>query len=160
MALGVVAVFSSLVEARIACGALQAAGVDAKLFDDHFGSVMWLDQTAIGGFRIVAPADDVQAARVFLREARSASRPRRRDRRDKGVAWRALSVAMGLGLGGAVGLGLGAGAGWFVVAARRRMRGLGAIDLTAFLLAVGLTVTAFVACELAVLFAFALTHPP
>jgi len=64
MGLSVVAAFPSLMEAQIACGALCAAGFDAEVFDQNFGRVIPTD--LIGGFRIMVPEDQDDAAKSFL----------------------------------------------------------------------------------------------
>lgn len=64
--LKVVAALPSLMEAQIACGALQAAGFDAQVFDQAFGGVISTD--LIGGFRIVVPIAEAREAEAFLRE--------------------------------------------------------------------------------------------
>lgn len=66
MGLDVVAAFPGLMEAKIACGALRAAGFDVELFDENFGGMIPTD--LIGGFRIVVPGDQATAAKAFLVE--------------------------------------------------------------------------------------------
>jgi len=67
MALVEVQRFASLPEAHIAAGMLRSAGIDATVCDTHYGAVFWMEQQALGGFRLTAPEDDVQDARALLR---------------------------------------------------------------------------------------------
>lgn len=124
MGLRVVKVFSDLTEAHVACGALRASGIDATVFDVHFGAIDWSRQLAIGGFRLLAPEPELAEAVSFLQ------RPRRRIRPtppDKGVVWRTLAFGLGLFLGPYY--------GWMVVVVRGRSRAIGFADLTAMAIA-------------------------
>ncbi len=112
MGLRVAAKFSSLVEARVACGALQAAGFDAQLFDQNFGSVMWVDQVAIGGFRVMVPEEEVADAAAFLLDIRQSAPPAETEVRVADHAFRALPLVL-LAV-------LSPLAGWIVVGARQR----------------------------------------
>ncbi|MCF8505182.1 MAG: DUF2007 domain-containing protein [Caulobacter sp.] len=67
MALVEVQRFASLPEAHIAAGMLRSAGIDATVCDTHYGAVFWMEQLALGGFRLTAPEGDVQDARAMLR---------------------------------------------------------------------------------------------
>ena len=66
MALVEVKRFASLPEAHIAAGLLRSVGIDASVCDTHYGAVFWMEQQALGGFRLTAPEDDVQDARAML----------------------------------------------------------------------------------------------
>ncbi|CAN1560306.1 hypothetical protein MCEMIH16_02614 [Caulobacteraceae bacterium] len=66
MALVEVKRFASLPEAHIAAGLLRSVGIDASVCDSHYGAVFWMEQQALGGFRLTAPEDDVQDARAML----------------------------------------------------------------------------------------------
>jgi hypothetical protein len=68
MALAEVKRFASLQEAQIAAGMLRSTGIDASVCDEHYGTVMWIEQQALGGFRLTAPEQDVQDARSLLRQ--------------------------------------------------------------------------------------------
>ena len=74
MALGEIIRFSSLNEAMVARSALEAAGFHPHLFDEYRANMVWTEQTAIGGIRLVAPDFEVSEARDFV------LRPRRRVR--------------------------------------------------------------------------------
>ncbi len=62
----VVADFTSLTEAQIACGALRAEGLDAEVLDQNFGSVM--PTGLVGRFRLVVPDDEAAGAKRLLAE--------------------------------------------------------------------------------------------
>ncbi len=64
MDLEVVAAFSSLIEAQIACSALRSAGVAAQVMDQAFSSI--LPAAPIGGFRVGAPIGEGVRARRLL----------------------------------------------------------------------------------------------
>ena len=64
MDLELVAAFSSLMEAQIVCGALQASGIAARLMDQNYSSI--LPTAQIGGFRVGAPIGEAARARRVL----------------------------------------------------------------------------------------------
>lgn len=64
MDLEVVAAFSSLIEAQIACSALRSAGVAAQVMDHAFSSI--LPAAPLGGFRVGAPIGEAARARRLL----------------------------------------------------------------------------------------------
>ena len=66
MALAVVTRIPSYMEAQIAVGALRSGGIDAQLFDGNFGQIEAPVIESLGGFRIMAPEDQVAAARDIL----------------------------------------------------------------------------------------------
>jgi hypothetical protein len=68
MALAVVASFTDLQEAHIAAGALRAAGLQAEVFDNQLGTVDWMIQRALGGFRLAVPDQEAGTARELLAE--------------------------------------------------------------------------------------------
>ena len=67
MGLALVARIPSLAEAQIAAGALRAAGIEAEVFDVGFGAMEAPVIAGLGGYRIMAPEDEVTAARAMLR---------------------------------------------------------------------------------------------
>ena len=71
MALAVVTHIPSLSEAQIAVGALRSGGIDAQLFDGNFGAMESPVIEGLGGFRIMAPEDQVAAARDVLKLLRA-----------------------------------------------------------------------------------------
>ena len=70
MALALVMRMPTLVEAQIATGALRSAGIAAEVFDSNFGQIEAPVIEALGGFRIMAPDDEVVAARDIIRTLR------------------------------------------------------------------------------------------
>jgi hypothetical protein len=75
MALAEVARVWNLAEARVAQSALDAAGFTVFVFDEHRGAMVWTEQLALGGIRLMAPADEADDARQLLSQARSSSPP-------------------------------------------------------------------------------------
>jgi len=71
VALAVVTRIPSLSEAQIAVGALRSGGIDAQLFDGNFGAMESPVIEGLGGFRIMAPEDQVAAARDVLKLLRA-----------------------------------------------------------------------------------------
>jgi hypothetical protein len=69
--LALVARIPSLVEAHIATGALRSAGIDAQVFDANFGQVEAPVIESLGGFRIMAPAEQTAEAREILKALRA-----------------------------------------------------------------------------------------
>lgn len=67
MALAVVARFYDLNEASIAASALRSAGLSAEVFDDHWATMNWMARTALGGFRVMLPQDELAAGVELLR---------------------------------------------------------------------------------------------
>jgi hypothetical protein len=116
--LTVVATFATLPEAQIADGALDASGLHPEVMDQHFGSMAWMEQFALQGFRLAVPASEAPDAREFflhLPKVRSRSPPARTGDN----IWRTLAVLMALGLAPVF--------GWLMVGGLRRRRpGFGA----------------------------------
>ncbi len=52
MALVEAARFHSLSEAQVAASVLRSAGIVAAIADAHYGSVFWIEQRALGGYRL------------------------------------------------------------------------------------------------------------
>jgi hypothetical protein len=71
MGLAIVTRIPSLMEAQIAAGALRAAGIDAQVFDGAFGAMEAPVIEQLGGFRIMAPEEQIAAARDTLRALRA-----------------------------------------------------------------------------------------
>ena len=74
MALALVTRIPSLMEAQIAVGALRSAGIDAQLFDGNFGAMESPVIESLGGFRVMAPEEQVADARDTLKALRAAPR--------------------------------------------------------------------------------------
>jgi hypothetical protein len=151
MGLRVVARLSTLVEAEVACGALRAAGFRAEVFDLAVGTVYWLYQTAIGGFRIVVPERELENAVAYLVEVRSNMPRIRRPVRKGDTLWAFAALGATFTLGSAV--------AWMIVAARRRRRSL-AVDLTGAMLSCALLAVVIAALSVPVLVVYDLNHPP
>ncbi len=71
MGLAIVTRIPSLVEAQIAAGALRSAGIDAQVFDAAFGAMESPVIEQLGGFRIMAPEEQIAAARDALKLLRA-----------------------------------------------------------------------------------------
>jgi rubredoxin len=61
-----VARFSSVPEADLAVGRLQAEGIDAALLNDNIVTQNWLYSNAIGGIQVQVPAEDAERALEVL----------------------------------------------------------------------------------------------
>lgn len=59
MALVEAARFYTLSEAQVAASLLRSAGIEPTVSDVHYGSVFWLEQKALGGFRLSVAEEDV-----------------------------------------------------------------------------------------------------
>jgi hypothetical protein len=70
MGLRLVAHFYERNEALIALGVLEAAGLVVFLENEAQNSVMPLEEIARGGYRLMAPKEEVEAAAAILEEAR------------------------------------------------------------------------------------------
>ncbi len=70
-----VARFTDLTEAQIAAGALRSAGFAAEVQDANLGTVDFLLQRAMGGFRLVTPAGEHAEASAFLAELQANAPP-------------------------------------------------------------------------------------
>lgn len=67
MALIEAARFHTLSEAEVAASLLRSAGIPASIADAHYGSVFWLEQKALGGFRLSVPEEDLPDTLELLR---------------------------------------------------------------------------------------------
>ncbi|HUO11229.1 MAG TPA: DUF2007 domain-containing protein [Caulobacteraceae bacterium] len=106
MGLALVTRIPSLMEAQIAAGALRAAGVRAEVFDATFGGMEAPVIEGLGGYRIMAPEEQLTEARQLLlaikaspglptpEEARpwSASYAETARTRRRGMRWLALTL--------------------------------------------------------------------
>jgi hypothetical protein len=61
----------NLMEAHIAAGALRSAGIAAEVFDGSFGAMEAPVIEGLGGYRLMAPEEEVAAARETLKAIRS-----------------------------------------------------------------------------------------
>jgi len=99
MGLGVVSRFSTLVEAEVACGALRSAGFHAEVFDHFFGTMRWIEQIALGGYRLVVPGQELTEAVDRLTDAQRQA-PQAEGTSPRGeVGWGLAALLSGLTLG-------------------------------------------------------------
>ena len=68
MQFAVVRTYSHAMEAQMARGALQAAGIDAQIADEHLVTQDWLLSNAVGGVRLQVPEADLESARRIIAE--------------------------------------------------------------------------------------------
>jgi hypothetical protein len=61
----------NLAEAHIAAGALRSAGIAAEVFDAGFGAMEAPVIEGLGGYRLMAPAEEVAEARATLKALRA-----------------------------------------------------------------------------------------
>ena len=71
MGLALVTRIPNLMEAHIAAGALRSAGIAAEVFDAGFGAMEAPVIEGLGGYRLMAPEEEVAAARETLKAIRS-----------------------------------------------------------------------------------------
>ena len=71
MGLSLVTRIPSLTEAHIAAGALRSAGIAAEVFDGAFGAIEAPVIEGLGGYRLMAPQEQVAEARATLKALRS-----------------------------------------------------------------------------------------
>ena len=71
MGLALVTRIPNLMEAHIAVGALRSAGIAAVLFDGNFGAVEAPVIEGLGGYRVMAPQEEVAEARATLKALRT-----------------------------------------------------------------------------------------
>ncbi len=76
MSMVIAARFGSIVEADIACSALQAAGIDAEIYDNIAPGFVSLSAGGPEGRRLMVPDSQLEEAVRILREARPVQ-PRR-----------------------------------------------------------------------------------
>jgi len=92
VALAFVTRIPNLGEAQVAAGALRSAGIRAEVFDVTFGGMEAPVIESLGGYRLMAPEEDVGAARDLLKQLRSTPAPL--DPEDAGP-WAEPAPAMG-----------------------------------------------------------------
>lgn len=67
MALVEAARFHTLSEAEVAASLLRSAGIETSIADAHYGSVFWMTQSALGGYRLSIAEQDLRDAVELLR---------------------------------------------------------------------------------------------
>jgi hypothetical protein len=63
--------FTTPIDAHLACSALKAAGIDARLSDNHLIEAQWMYSHAVGGVKVWVPEEDQTSALQLLDEAAS-----------------------------------------------------------------------------------------
>ena len=71
MGLALVTRIPNLMEAHIAAGALRSAGIAAEVFDGAFGAMEAPVIESLGGYRLMAPQEQVAEARATLKALRA-----------------------------------------------------------------------------------------
>ncbi len=71
MGLALVTRIPNLMEAHIAAGALRSAGIAAEVFDGNFGAMEAPVIESLGGYRLMAPQEQVAEARETLKALRA-----------------------------------------------------------------------------------------
>ena len=71
MGLALVTRIPNLMEAHIAAGALRSAGIAAEVFDGNFGAMEAPVIEGLGGYRVMAPEEQVAEARATLKALRA-----------------------------------------------------------------------------------------
>ena len=71
MGLALVTRIPNLMEAHIAAGALRSAGIAAEVFDGNFGAIEAPVIEGLGGYRLMAPEEEVAEARATLKALRA-----------------------------------------------------------------------------------------
>ena len=67
--------FWNLLEAQLAKGLLESAGIETFLFDDNMVRLDWFNANALGGVKLRVDADKVEEATRVLEESISADAP-------------------------------------------------------------------------------------
>lgn len=67
MALVEAARFHTLSEAHVAASVLRSAGIVVSIADAHYGSVFWIEQRALGGYRLSVAEEDLADTLDILR---------------------------------------------------------------------------------------------
>ena len=139
MTLAIVARFYDLNEATVAASALRAVGLSPQVFDDHWASVNWIAGSALGGFRVALPEEELQAGLDLLRGLPAPEPLAPEDAIERTEAPTALALAGVLLAGPEVGWAVGGGGRRGAILWRRITAGvlLGGIALVwlAYLLA-------------------------
>ncbi len=135
MTLSVLARFHTQSDAQVAASALRSAGLNALVFDEHYGGVDWVAQSALGGYRVMLPTEDLADGRAIL--AVAAECPPDPDAEPPATGSVPASV-----LALVVGTMAGFEAGWLVVGLRKRLWPQPAAWAMGFLLATSVFVIA------------------
>lgn len=72
MSLSILARFHTQSDAQVAASALRSAGLGALVFDEHYGGIDWVAQSALGGYRLMLPTGELEDGRAILAIAANA----------------------------------------------------------------------------------------
>ena len=90
MGLTYVGYYAMSSEAWVVRSVLRSAGIPAEVFDHYRGSMIWTEQTMLGGFRVAVPTRDLADALAILKEVA----PRPEPIKDAGWTVGAMIVAI------------------------------------------------------------------
>ncbi|MCE3288283.1 MAG: hypothetical protein K0R83_295 [Caulobacter sp.] len=114
MTLSILARFHTQSEAQVAASALRSAGLGALVFDEHYGGVDWVAQSALGGYRVMLPTDELTDGRAILAIAAEVGPdPESPPPVTGSIPATALTLAVGMLTGGE--------GGWLVTGIRKRL---------------------------------------
>ena len=91
MGLTYVGYYAMSSEAWVVRSVLRSAGIPAEVFDHYRGSMIWTEQTLLGGFRVAVPTRDLDDSLAILKEGRATATQRIED---KGWTVGAMIVAL------------------------------------------------------------------
>ncbi|MDO9337836.1 MAG: hypothetical protein Q7T61_15685 [Caulobacter sp.] len=113
MTLSILGRFHTQSDAQVAASALRSAGLSPTVFDEHYGGIDWVAQSALGGYRVMLPTEELADGRAILAIAAQAGPDP-----EAGPAVAGSIPATALTL--AVGLITGFEGGWLVTGIRKR----------------------------------------
>ena len=90
MGLTYVGYYAMSSEAWVVRSVLRSAGIPAEVFDHYRGSMIWTQQTLLGGYRVAVPTRDLDDALAILKEVA----PRPEPIKDAGWTVGAMIVAL------------------------------------------------------------------
>ena len=90
MGLTYVGYYAMSSEAWVVRSVLRSAGIPAEVFDHYRGSMIWTQQTLLGGYRVAVPTRDLDDALAILKEVA----PRPEPIKDAGWTVGAMMVAL------------------------------------------------------------------
>ncbi len=113
MPLSILARFNTQTDAQVAASALRSAGLSVVVFDEHYGGIDWVAQSALGGYRVMLPAEELADGQAILAIATEAGPD---PEADPPVTGSIPATVLTL----AVGLVTGFEGGWLVTGVRKR----------------------------------------
>lgn len=96
MALVEAARFHTLSEAQVAASLLRSAGIAPAIADAHYGSVFWMEQSALGGYRLTVAEEELADTLALLQAP--APEPLDEDFEPMSGGQRLLAGALGLAI--------------------------------------------------------------